>query len=298
MSGQWDETWRRLNPWTDGQVRSERLAAQIALHEGFTDLDPIHPRGGPDGGKDALMKCDGRRWALAVYFPSTGPQTDATIKAKFVTDVDGAKNNHADGIAFVTNQYMTEGLRESLHEASSIASEIYHLERIGTILSQPVMLTVRQQFLGIEHPGIMGRLCEVDVPLKRLLRKIEKDGSGAGGGGHLPLDWFLQEQDAVADLDDELRRDRGLDDPQLTRALAGFLVSWSTAQGMCHALHVLDWDSGREYYWKRHFHSLHDAEEWLRLARERVAHILDNPKSHGEPYPVGEPRIDLWDDGS
>ncbi len=48
-----DETWHRLREWTKGQTPSERLAAQILIHEGLIDLDPSHPLGGKDGGKDA-----------------------------------------------------------------------------------------------------------------------------------------------------------------------------------------------------------------------------------------------------
>jgi hypothetical protein len=48
----YDETWHRLREWTKGPSVSERLAAQILLHEGFVDLDPSHPLGGRDGGKD------------------------------------------------------------------------------------------------------------------------------------------------------------------------------------------------------------------------------------------------------
>ena len=72
----YDETWHRLIEWTKGQAPSERLAAQILVHEGFSSLDPSHPLGGPDGGKDAMANKDGLRFAMAVYFPR-GPQQSA-----------------------------------------------------------------------------------------------------------------------------------------------------------------------------------------------------------------------------
>ena len=68
MSHRPDETWHRLREWTYGQAQSERLAAQLLLSEGFTDLDPSHPLGGPDGKKDAICRKDCEKWIMAVYF--------------------------------------------------------------------------------------------------------------------------------------------------------------------------------------------------------------------------------------
>ena len=69
VRNRYDETWHRLREWTKGQTPSERLAAQILLHEGFSDFDPSHPLGGKDGGKDAIATKEGMRFAMAVYFP-------------------------------------------------------------------------------------------------------------------------------------------------------------------------------------------------------------------------------------
>src|SRR4051812_47702952 len=107
----YDETWHRLREWTKGQAPSERLAAQILVQEGFSDLDPSHPLGGRDGGKDASTKKDGIRYAMAVYFPR-GQQTFNAIAAKFEADLAGARRNSAEGVAFVTNQELTLGERE------------------------------------------------------------------------------------------------------------------------------------------------------------------------------------------
>src|SRR5262249_39734697 len=89
-----DETWHRLRDWTRGQPRSEELAALILLSQGFTDLDPSHPRGGPDGGKDATCMKDGMRWIMAVYFP-TKPQKFNAIRKKFLADLRGVQANGA-----------------------------------------------------------------------------------------------------------------------------------------------------------------------------------------------------------
>ena len=147
-SGHWDETWRRLHLWTDGQGPSERLAAQILLAEGYRDLDPSHPLGGPDGGRDAVATKDGGRWIMAVYFPRE-QQPLATIKAKVVADFAGVAKNGAQGMVFVTNQELTVGERAELVSSVEDAVEVYHLERITAVLDQPRMGPVRRQF-GLE----------------------------------------------------------------------------------------------------------------------------------------------------
>ncbi len=79
MSNRWDETWHKLREWTNGQAQSERLAAQILLHEGYNNLDPSHPIGGKDGGKDAVCNKDNQKYLMAVYFPK-GQQKFSAIK--------------------------------------------------------------------------------------------------------------------------------------------------------------------------------------------------------------------------
>ena len=87
----WDETWRRLREWTNGQAPSERLAAQLLLFDGYLGVDPSHPLGGPDGGKDILCTRDGFRCLAAVYF-SRGQQEFREIKNKFRGDFGKAKS--------------------------------------------------------------------------------------------------------------------------------------------------------------------------------------------------------------
>jgi hypothetical protein len=157
VRNRYDETWHRLREWTKGQTPSERLAAQILLHEGFSDFDPSHPLGGKDGGKDAIATKEGMRFAMAVYFPR-GQQPLNTIKAKFNGDLAGARHNSADGIAFVTNQELTLAQREDVKaQAAPTVVELYHLELITTILDSPRMAKIREQFLDIEAespPGV------------------------------------------------------------------------------------------------------------------------------------------------
>lgn len=173
VRNRYDETWHRLREWTKGQTPSERLAGQILIHEGFSDFDPSHPLGGRDGGKDATASKEGMRFAMAVFFPR-GQQTFNAIRAKFESDLAGARHNAAAGIAFVTNQELTLHERESIKMlAAPTMVELFHLERITTILDSPAMANVRQQFLDIE----------VENPPPISLGGQGGAAPGAGGGG-------------------------------------------------------------------------------------------------------------------
>jgi hypothetical protein len=156
MADRWDETWHRLREWTNGQAASERLAAQVLMTEGFTSLDPSHPLGGRDGGKDASCRRDGLTWIMAVYFPR-GRQSFGAIEKKFAHDLRGAQAHGADGFAFVTNQDLTLSEREVLKgSVGQMAVELYHLERVTAVLDQPAHATTRKQFLALQgaanHP--------------------------------------------------------------------------------------------------------------------------------------------------
>jgi hypothetical protein len=136
--------------WTNDQGPSERLAAQVLLNQGFENLDPSHPLGGKDGGKDAVCTKTGKRWIMGVYFPR-GQQTFANIQAKFRADLTGAKDNQAEGLAFITNQELRLSERKTLSDEWPGRIELFHLERTTTILDTPAMASVRKQFLGIDY---------------------------------------------------------------------------------------------------------------------------------------------------
>jgi hypothetical protein len=124
------------------------LAAQVLDAEGYTSIDPAHPLGGPDGGKDARIKKDDELWIMAAYFP-LGQQSFNDTKAKFVSDHAGVAGNDAKGMAFVTNQALSLGERNKLEEAVGTPVDIFHLERVTHILDRRDMAGVRLQFLGI-----------------------------------------------------------------------------------------------------------------------------------------------------
>ena len=156
MTPSWDETRRRLLPWTQAQGTSEFLSAQILLDQGFKSLHPSHPLGGRDGGVDALAIRDDKKWVMAAYFPRD-QQSIADIKKKAVGDYAGVAKKGAYGMAFVTNQELRLAERDELSEAVGGPVELFHLDRLVTILDQPHMYGVRQQYLGIEAPAGLDR---------------------------------------------------------------------------------------------------------------------------------------------
>jgi hypothetical protein len=87
---------------------------------------------------------------MAVYFPR-GQQSFATIQNKFLQDLVGAAANDVSGMAFVTNQELTLAERATLTAAGSASIELYHLERITTLLDSPPLASVRKQFLSIDY---------------------------------------------------------------------------------------------------------------------------------------------------
>jgi hypothetical protein len=169
----WDETWHRLLAWTNDQGPSERLAAQILLSEGFSSINPSHPLGGKDGGKDALCMRSGKLWIMGVYFPRN-QQTFRDIQDKFLLDLAAAQNNQAYGFAFVTNQELRLAERNTLTSAWPERVELYHLERITVILDSPPMAAVRKQFLNIDENTDVNTL---------VLGGQGGTAPGAGGGG-------------------------------------------------------------------------------------------------------------------
>jgi len=145
-----DETWHLLLEWTMGQTPSERMAALILNEEGFESIDPAHPLGGKDGGADALIQKDAL-WVMAVYFPR-GQQSIKETTEKLTSDVEKARTKEPKpvGVAFVTNQELRLAEREDLRTLGGDTEvELYHLERVTTILDRPHMAGVREQPLGI-----------------------------------------------------------------------------------------------------------------------------------------------------
>ncbi len=138
-----------LRDWRYGQAQAERLVAALLHLEGFDAVDPQHPLGGPDGLKDVKCQKDGLSWIAGAYFPTT--KVDLTkIKAKFSGDFVGVKKNGAQAFAFFVNQPLTVGEREEvLKLADGTRTELYHLERIRSLLDAPKGCGIRLEYLRI-----------------------------------------------------------------------------------------------------------------------------------------------------
>lgn len=91
-----------------------------------------------------------KKWIGSCYFPR-GQKSFNETKKKFINDIQGVKLNKADGIVFVTNQELKLAEREDLeNKKNKCEIEIYHLERITTILNSPACYGIRLEFLDIE----------------------------------------------------------------------------------------------------------------------------------------------------
>jgi hypothetical protein len=151
----WAQRWNFMNNtfqimlnWDKGQPFAERMAAKILRIEGYTNLDPQCPTGGPDGTKDILCQKDGRKLVAGCYFPN-GQKPISDISDKFSDDYKGVAKNHVDGFVFITNQKITPNERMGITSKFS-SSEILHGERVVGVLDSPKGYGVRLEYLGIE----------------------------------------------------------------------------------------------------------------------------------------------------
>jgi fido (protein-threonine AMPylation protein) len=140
-----------LKLWRYGQTQAERLCADLLTLQDFSDVDPQAPLGGGDGKKDILCSKSGIRYVAAAYFPITD-KSFAEVRRKFLDDLKGVAANGCDGFIFFTNQHLTIGEREALLQAAESSTrdcQIFHFERIRTLLDQPAGYGIRLQYLRI-----------------------------------------------------------------------------------------------------------------------------------------------------
>lgn len=187
------ETWHRLLQWDKGQTPSERLAAVILNSQGYTNVDPSHPLGGPDGGKDILLSKDDLSLVAGVYFPR-GQQSFTDIKSKFEEDHNGIQKNDVSGIVFFTNQELKLSERRQLQNmlTTDTVLDLYHIERICTLLNSPEFYGIRQEYLEIEMTNSelvalysqrdKQHLAELETMQQKLDAAIAKIESFATGG--------------------------------------------------------------------------------------------------------------------
>ena len=143
------ETDISLWDWRYGQTQAERLCADLLQVEGFSEIDPQCPLGGPDDRKDILCVRERSKWVGAVYFPPTR-QKFKDVKDKFNYDFKGVERHKADAFVFLTNQQITPGERaELVQEVAPVPCEVYHQERIRSLLDSPKGYGFRLEYLRI-----------------------------------------------------------------------------------------------------------------------------------------------------
>jgi len=142
-------TTKLLDGWEYGQTPSERMCAELLKIEGYEEIQPQAPLGGPDGRKDILCRKDNKKWVAAAFFPSTH-QTFSKVKKKFLHDFEGVKRHKAEGFVFFTNQSLTVSEAEKIADLKKIATKIYDVEQIRLLLDAPIGYGVRLEYLGVE----------------------------------------------------------------------------------------------------------------------------------------------------
>jgi predicted ATP-binding protein involved in virulence len=141
-----DETWHRLLNWNLGQARLERLAEELLFDQGFAKLatnntvSESKPNGMP------IFSKDSKQWLMALHFVQ-GEQEFSALKIKFAVELATAAKHGAAGFVFITNQELSLRQREELHKLSGTTMvELFHLERIASILDQAHMTQVFPTF--------------------------------------------------------------------------------------------------------------------------------------------------------
>jgi fido (protein-threonine AMPylation protein) len=142
-------TYQIIINWDKGQAFSERMVAKLMDIEGYEEIDPQSPMGGPDGTKDIVCYKGGKKYIIGCYFPN-GQKEFKDIQDKFNDDIKGVAKNNAQGFVFVTNQKITPGERITLCQGQAHETSIYHGERVCGILDNPKGYGIRLEYLGIE----------------------------------------------------------------------------------------------------------------------------------------------------
>jgi hypothetical protein len=140
-----------LSMWRSGSTQAERLAAALLRLEGYADVEPQAPLGGPDGRADILCSRGGYTYVAAVYFPPT-TQAFNDVVEKFDHDLVGANLRRRNAFAFFTNQRLTRSEREALKRRAldrNLECEIYDVERISGTLEEAAGYGLRAAYLGL-----------------------------------------------------------------------------------------------------------------------------------------------------
>ncbi len=144
------DTEIKLRDWRTGQVQAERLCAGVLAVEGYSQVSPQAPLGGPDGGRDIIALRGRLRCIAAVYFPTVDKAEDSSeVRAKFESDLGKAVARQAGEFVFMTNQRMSPGLRDELVKNRGIEVAFFERERLRHVLDSPAGLGLRLEYLGL-----------------------------------------------------------------------------------------------------------------------------------------------------
>lgn len=117
-------------------------------------------------------------FVAAAYFP-TGAVSFSSIKKKFEGDLGGVDVNNASGFVFFVNQALSVGERKTLRamaESTANPTELYHLERLRSVLDSPVGCGLRLEYLGIAmtHEEQLAYWSTANVDISAKLNRIEE----------------------------------------------------------------------------------------------------------------------------
>ena len=144
----------------DNQHEFERLAADVLNALGFSEVKPIAPRGGGDGGKDITFR-DGELEGVGFV------TLDKGIQGKFALDL--GKLQPGEGkIAFFCNVDVTPKQRLSFARDALVKGyvvDIYDLERLRSLFDS-TLTEQRRRYLGIDDSAAAGLRSQITKLLK------------------------------------------------------------------------------------------------------------------------------------
>jgi hypothetical protein len=160
------------------------MVADVLGIEGYDQIEPVHPQGGPDGKRDIRCVQGGIRFVCACYFPPSAASVDfKDLRSKFKNDLAGVTKDGASGFVFATNVHLTEGERQQLETdgaRSCAVVVLYHLEKLRAVLDRPVGCGIRLRYLDIamtkeEQVAFFAQSTDVTAAkLERMMRQLQK----------------------------------------------------------------------------------------------------------------------------
>lgn len=155
------------------------MMADVLGLEGYEEIEPIHPYGGPDRKRDIRCRLRSLRFVCACYFPTNALQiTFSKVREKFLEDLPGVKNDGAQGFIFASNVPITDGERAKLIDIAAKAGvqcQIYELERLRQLLDKATACHIRQRWLGIAITAEdqIAFMAQVTVDYKREIAELK-----------------------------------------------------------------------------------------------------------------------------